>query len=143
MDKNNKQILLEVYKQECENVRFFEDLKFKLHFFVCSGVFIVLGHYWNNRNNFEQHSRFLLGLLMSLLIVTVIYIVKDSQKKHLKRIKRLSKIGVVLFQDGNGIEIYNSYKLSKEYNKYVFVYMLYGVIASPWLYLIVKNINIF
>ncbi len=87
----HKNILLEVYKQESENLRFFEDLLLKIHFFVFTGMVFIFSYIYKNNNEylsiFKTSKFFLL-----ICLVVVIFLIIDLEYKRKKRMYRLSKI---------------------------------------------------
>lgn len=135
-----KTILLEVYKQECENVRFFEDLKTKMHYFAFSGLFIILGFYWKNISG-SNEGKYLLffGSLMFIITLVIILTFKAIQRSHNKRMIRLSKVVDKLNLCESGSNIYKAKYTTKRASIESIIYIPYVLFLIFW-FLIVANI---
>ncbi|MFM2383522.1 MAG: hypothetical protein RIQ72_94 [Candidatus Parcubacteria bacterium] len=86
--QGHSSVFLEAYKQEMENVRFFEDIFFKLHFFVLSG-FVVIGGYLLEK---KMMSNLIVLFFINLIIMCILMLVFETDKKHTARMRRLVKI---------------------------------------------------
>ena len=81
---------LEIYRQETENIRFYEDLMFKLHFFAIAGSITIFGFLLQPAVPSLVVYFCSLGVRVGLF--TVISLTVHSRLAHISRMKRLEVI---------------------------------------------------
>lgn len=112
-----------------ENIRFFEDLFFKLHFFTLSGLSVIAAYL------LERKVPISLTVLSPLILITLIIliIVYETDRKHVLRMRRLVRIQDLIGLGG----VYGVYKNNITVRAVVFFVFLFNSLAAPTLIVLV------
>jgi len=86
----DKTTILEVYKQETESLRFFDDMLFKTNFFVIAGILAIDSFAISKSPLVGSNLRLFCAVLVLVAILAGVLITLHVKSKHVSRMRRLS-----------------------------------------------------